>query len=417
MRSLRALLLALFSIAFVGFGVPSANAAVALTDVAYNTYGYGTYVSGALAGSGITSGYTAFSTVGCTTQAGLTRTNQLPSANLGLGTIGAVTTSAKSMGDTTSRTARGATSVTSIRLLSGLITADSVWTASTSTITSAGAASGTNSSQLVNLKVNGVPVSASAAPNTALNLMLNGAVIGRVVVNQQSRLTIGGFAVAATSALDLTLTTNALGLGAGARIIVGRSYAALAAVPAGFADGQGYGLKATSLDGAVKAGPVALMYVPCAGGSATANVAGATVPNVLTVGALKTTVNSVASPSLTSSVVASVAGVNVLSGLITANTLTASSSASRSTKTGPVTTVDRSTFLGLKVAGFPVIGDSVPANTKIVVPGLGTVTFRKVTRTTTGIRVVMVEVVLSKVLGALPTGSKIEIGVSESSVR
>ncbi|GAB3582447.1 choice-of-anchor P family protein [Calidifontibacter terrae] len=424
MRVIRALFLALISMAVVGVGAPAATAsvplvtaAVPLTDVAYNSYGYSTYISGALASSGIKSGFTGYSSVGCTTQEGVTHTNQLPSANLGVATVGAVTSTAKSAGSTSSRTASGATYVGAIRLLSGLISADAVWTSSTSTITSTGVASGTNASKLVNLVVGGVAISAATAPNTTLSLKLNGVVIGRVVINQQSKVLAGGYVITATDALDVTMTANALGLGAGARVIVGRSYAALAAVPVGFAGGTGYGLKATTIDGTVKAGPLSLANVPCSGGSAIGNVAGTAVPGVLSIGAMKTTASSVAAPTLTSSVTSSVAGVNVLSGLITANTVTASSGTSRAMKAGPVTALDRSTFLGLKVLGFPLIGDSVAPNTKLVLPGLGTVTLHKVTRTATSIRVVMVEVVLSKVLGALPTGTKIEIGVSESSVR
>ncbi|NHN57309.1 hypothetical protein G9U51_16175 [Calidifontibacter sp. DB0510] len=431
MSSLRSTLFALLAFALTlatGVAAPTATAStgpttlttltpVPLSSVGYSTYAYASYISGALAGSGITSGTTSWSAISCTATPGLTRTNSLASVNAGAVTTGTVASSAQSIGTTSSRTARSTVSVQSLRALSGLITADAVRSTSTSTYTSAGAASGTNSTTLTNLRINGVAISATTAPNTTIALRLNGSTIGRVVVNAQSKAANGPTVTTQTTALDVTMTSQALGLGAGARIVIGRSYAALPAVPAGFAGGFGYSLKATAANGVVKTGPLSYMSVPCSGGTASASVASGSVPSVLTAGAAKTTTSSTTYPTLSSRATNTIASANVLNGLISASAIVADTTTTRATRTATPVPTDRSSFGSLKVTGFPLITPAVAPNTTVTVPGLGRVTFHKVTRTTTGIQVTMIYIVLGQALGALPTGSVIELGVSNSSVR
>lgn len=394
---------------------PHAVHAVALGNVGYTTGAYGTYIAGAVAGNGISSGPTAATGINCTALAGRTTTNTTATANLGVAKTGAVHSTSQTIGSATSKTARSTTSVGSVNLLNGLITASAVSTTSTSTLSSAGAASGTNNTTITGLKVGGVAISANTKPNTTLTLKLSGKTIGQVIVNEQVKTTSGGTVTSNTRALEVRLTTAALGLNAGARVIVANSSAALNPVPAGFAGGDAYALKTTLLTGAVKNGPLAYQSVACAGGNRTANTASASLPSLLGIGATSTATQSSASPTLSGTATNTIASISVLNGLISATGIKASTTTTRAGKLALPVVSDHSTFGVLRVAGVPVITAAVKPNTTISLASLGKVTLHQVTRTSTGIKVVMVHIVLNKALGSLPTGSTIDLGVSETS--
>jgi len=218
--------------------------------------------------------------------------------------------------------------------------------------------------------------------------------------------------------LTITLTAkNSLGLDVGARVIVGHSSASLAGVPAGFAAGNGFATRASTVNGTVTSGPTAYAGVPCTGGTSTANLAGSSLPGLLSVGAATTQDTSVTNPTLSSHVVNSIASVGVLSNLIKATGIVADTTTTRDTKSGPAHLRDASKFGSLSVAGLPGIGVNVAANTTVNLAGLGKVTFHKRVSTPTGTRVTMIYVVLGQALGGLPTGTVLEIGVSDTSVR
>lgn len=395
----------------------SVATAASLPNTAFAASAYGTYVSGGAAGAGLSSGATATSSVSCTTTVGLTRTNKVAAVNNGVITTGAVSTTSQSIGTATSRTARSTTSVGGVNLLHGLIKASAVSTSATSTRSGTGLSSGTHDAVLTGLSVGGTKISAKVAPNTSVSLKLNGAVIGRVVINEQAKRVSGGYTATSTRALDVYITAkNALGLDVGARIVVGNSSASLAGAPAGFARGSGFATRASTINGTVTSGPTAYAGVACTGGNSTANLAGTSVPALLSVGAATTKTTSLADPTLSSHVTNNIASVGVLANLIRATGVTADTTTSRATKLSPATFIDRSKFTSLSVAGLPNVNVNVAPNTTVNLAGLGKVTFHKRVFTPTGVRVTMIYVVLGKALGGLPTGTVLEIGVSDTSV-
>ena len=392
-----------------------APSAVTLPTVSYGAGSFATMITSSLAS--VRSGPTAYSSIACTTQPGLTSTNRTASVSTKALSAGVTTTSARTTGSSTSRTAEGTTSVAGLNLLSGLVSASAITTRTTSTVTSAGAASGANTTSLVGLKINGKGINATVPANTTIPLTLDGLSLGKVVLNEQYKVVVDGLVRNTTRALSVTIQApNRLGIPIGTQIVVGQSAAYLGSMAKGYTVGQGYGLKANALDGAVKAGPVSYLPVPCVTGGGRANVVSTGLPLLASLGAVDTTTSSTTGSTVKSSVTSTVAGASVLN-LITLTAIKAQTSTTRPTRTSPVTLSDTSQFVGLKVAGLPAINDSVKPNTTVRIPGLGSVTFHRVAKTSNGIRVTMVYIVLDRILGTLPTGSVVEIGVSETGVR
>ncbi|MBO1755756.1 choice-of-anchor P family protein [Allobranchiibius sp. CTAmp26] len=396
---------------------PTASAATATpAPVGYSAYGYGTYVSSSLAA--LNSGATAYSGIGCTTTSNLSTSNQVASVDLGrVGKVGTDYSQSRSILDSSGRTSQGISQISGVNLLGGLITSTSVKTTTRATYTPTKTSYGSNSTAFVGIKVAGKGFAVGVGPNTKVAIALGGKPFASVVLNEQSQAKVNGLTQAVTTAIHVTVTaSNNMGLPIGTTVYIGRSYAGLKGTPAGFATGSAYGTEAT-LAGAVKSGPTALAGVACDGGDRTVGVASSAIPSLLSVGAVKSTTSSVTTPKLTSSAADQITGLNVASSLISARTITASTSTSRASFTSAATSTDGSGFVGLKIAGRPTITDSVKPNTTINLDQLGTVTLHKVTKTTTGIRVVMVSITLNRALGTLAKGTVIDIGVSNTGVQ
>ena len=396
---------------------PSASAAVATpAPVGYSAYAYGTYVGSSVAA--LNSGATAYSGIGCTTTSNLSNANQVASVNLGkVGQVGTDYSQSRSILDSLGRTSQGISQISGVNLLGGLVTATSLKTTTRATYTPAKTSYGSNSTAFVGIKVAGKGFPTGVGPNTKVALNLGGKPFASVVLNEQSRATVNGLTQAVTTAIHVTVSaSNSLGLPIGTTVYIGRSYAALKGTPAGFATGSAYGTQAT-LSGAVKSGPTALAGVACDGGDRTVSVASTAIPSLFSTGAVKSTTSSVTTPKLTSSATDQITGLNVLGSLIGVQAITASTTTSRTSFTAPATTTDGSKFLGLKIAGVPSITDAVAPNTTINLANLGTVTLHKVTKTTNGIQVVMISVVLNKALGTLAKGTLVQIGVSNTGVQ
>ncbi|UIJ36298.1 choice-of-anchor P family protein [Allobranchiibius sp. GilTou73] len=396
---------------------PTASAAAATpAPVGYSAYGYGTYVSSSLAA--LNSGATGYSVISCTTTSNLTNSNQVASVDLGkVGKVGTDYSQSRSILDASGRTSQGIAQISGVNLLGGLITSTSLKTTSRATYTPSKTSYGSNSTAFVGIKVAGKGFASGVGPNTKVALALGGKPFASVVLNEQSQAKVNGLTQAVTTGIHVTVTnSNSMGLPIGTTVYIGRSYAALKGTPAGFATGSAYGTQAT-LSGSVKSGPTALAGVACDGGDRTVSVASSAIPSLLSLGAVKSTTSSVATPKLTSSATNQISGLNVLSSLIGARTITASTTTSRTSFTSAATFTDTSGFVGLKIAGMPSITDSVKPNTTITLSQLGTVTLHKVTKTATGIRVVMVSITLDKALGNLAKGTLVEIGVSNTGVQ
>lgn len=379
---------------------------------------YGSYIFNS--DKSLTSGPTAYSSVNCTAATGKTSANNLAGVNVpAVGTAGAATTSVKTLLSTTGKRIESKSTVASANLLGGLITAGAITSESSAEKSTSGVFSGTNRTTITGLKVLGLPVSASPAANTVIDLKvpLLGS-LGKITLNGQSKTLVNGSYQVRTTALRVEiLKAGLVGLKVGTDINVGVTNATLTPPQTGYLAGSGFSTKATLLSGLVGAGSTAYATVKCGGGTTAANLAGATVPGLVTVGASSTTTAGVLAPGPKVTVTNKLAGLNVLNGLIRADAIKAETSASRTQAGGKVTLTDTSSFANLLIAGLPAISASVAPNTVVQLPGLGTVTLHKVSKSSTTVTVVMVEIVLTQALGTLPTGSKIQIGYSSSSIK
>jgi hypothetical protein len=392
--------------------------APAQVQTGFSGSAYGSYIVSN--NKSLASGPTASSTIGCTSATGLTATNNVAATNVPLvGTVGAANTNIKTLLTSTDKRTEAVSTVASTNLLGGLIAAGAITSTSTADKDGAGTFSGSNKTTIADLKVLGLPVSANPAPNTVIDLnVAELGSIGKVTLNGQVKRLVNGTYQVETTALRVQILKAGLpGLNVGTDIRLGVSAARLTPPQSGFLTGSGFSTKATLLSGAAGSGATALATVKCEGGTTTANLAGVTVPSVLKAGAATTTTTGVLTPSLKVSVTNNLAGLNVLDGLITADAIKAETSATRAPSAGTVTLADTSTFTNLKIKGLTGINANVAPNTVVQVPGLGKVTLHKVTKTSTSVSVTMIEIVLGQALGSLPTGSKIEIGYSNSSVR
>ncbi|MDQ0678027.1 hypothetical protein QFZ30_001409 [Arthrobacter pascens] len=389
----------------------------AQVNTGFSGAAYGSYIFNS--DKSLTSGPTANSGVSCTASTGKTSANNLAGINVpAVGTIGAATTSVKTLLSTTGKRIEGRSTIAGADLLGGLITAGTITSESSAEKNTAGIFTGTNHTSIASLKVLGVTVNVNPAANTVIDLKLPllGS-IGKITLNgQEKRMVSGDYRVSTTALRVQILKAGLPGLKAGTDIRLGVSIVKLTPPQTGYLSGAGFSTRALLLSGLVGSGPTAHASVKCGGGTSAANLAGVTIPGLASAGVTSTTTTGVLSPEPKSSVTNTLAGLNVLSGLVQADAIKAETSASRPPAGGKVTLTDTSAFVNLRIAGLPAINASVAPNTVIQVPGLGQVTLHKVTKSSTTIVVTMVEIVLNQALGALPTGSKIQIGYSSSRI-
>ncbi|WP_168404720.1 choice-of-anchor P family protein [Arthrobacter silvisoli] len=422
MKRTLAALFGAFTLVAAGPLAPSTAATPSITPgqvtTGFSGIAYGSYIFNS--DKTLTSGPTANSSIGCTGLTGLTSTNSAAALNVpAVGAVGAAATSVRTLETATGKRIEGRSVVGSANLLGGLITAGTISSVSIADKNTAGAFSGTNQTNIANLKVLGLPVAANPAPNTVidLNVPLLGS-LGKITLNGQEKKLVNGTYQVSTTALRVeVLKAGIAGVKAGTDIRLGVSLAKLTPAQVGYAAGAGFTTKSTLATGLLGSGPTAYASLSCSAGTQTVNLAGTTLTGLATVGASTTTTTTVVSPALKGTVTNSLAGLNVLSGVIQADAIKAETSASRATAGGVVTLTDTSTFTNLRITGLPAINASVAPNTVVQVPGLGKVTLHKVTKTSAAIVVTMVEIVLNQSIGGLPTGSTIQIGYSNTGIR
>ena len=419
-RSMVALAGAL-ALALTGGATSSAFATTSITPAQVSTgfsgSAYGSYIFNS--DKTLTSGPTASSSISCTGATGRTSSNTVGGINVAaVGTVGAASTSVKTLLTATGKRIEGQSTVAGATLLGGLITAGTITSVSIADKSTTGEFSGTNQTTIANLKVLGLPVSATPGPNTVLDLNapLVGSV-GKITLNaQEKRLVNGTYQVSTTALRVEILKAGLLGLKVGTDIRLGVTAVKLPSAQTGYLAGTGFSTKATLASGLLGSGPTALANVKCGGGTTSANLAATSIPGLATAGASATTTSGILTPQPKTTVTSTLAGLNLLNGAIRADAIKAETSATRAPSGGTVSLKDTSTFTNLSIAGLPTINASVAPNTKVQVAGLGQVTLHKVTKSSTKIIVVMIEIVLSQPLGALPTGAVVQIGYSSSTV-
>jgi hypothetical protein len=388
--------------------------AAPIPTAGFTGYAYGSYVAGP-SGAAV-SGTKAIASVGCTTAGGAVSTNQSAASTIPVvGSTGTVTSKVTTSVSGATRAISATSTTNGINLLGGLVTASSVVATSKATSTS-GTSAGSAASSVTGLKVGGVAVSSSSAPNTIIDLKVAGESVGRVMINQQVKGASGNQYTVDTTALSITIVKNTkVKLAAGTLIVVGRARAALTPATIGYVAGIGFATKSTSADGKVISGATAAASLGCTGGSSTNSFASSTVTSLLTTGAASTTATATVGRSVSVDVVNRVGTLKVLSTVIGANTITAHTSASKM-GTGAAVLHDTSAFAGLTIKGVAYANTNVHPNTVMKVAGLGTITLHKVSRTATALTVTMIEIKLDHSIGNLSNGSTIAIGYSSSSI-
>lgn len=391
-------------------GVILSFTAFGQAQTGYSGKAYGTKVTVAPGSSSITSGTTAVSQL-CTESTGVSDMNSAAAVSIaGVATTGVIDTSVSSSVVGSGSASTAVSTVNGLSLLGGLVSADAVTSASSSIMSGSGYSTSSTGTIFTNAKVLGLPILLNVAPNT--KIVLPG--VGYVLLNEQISKVTSTSAKLTVNAVHIHITLGGiLGLPVGSQIVVASaesSTRASVALLSGFAYGTD-----VRLAGILDAGRTADVTLACTGDTSeeTNNVAGVDLPGVLNTGAVHTTaVGTVGTSSTNGETTASVAGLNLLSGLVAATTITADASAS--TNGSGVTLSDNgSIFVGLAVSGHPEIVNP-SANTHVSIAGLGTLWLHRVIQTSTSIEVRMVELVVDadNTLG-LPIGADVRISVAK----
>ena len=300
--------------------------------------------------------------------------------------------------------------------LGGVITADEVKAVSTTTHDNTGFHTSAAGSVLANLVVAGVPITVLPPPNTDIPLLG----FGHVMLNEQItniRSTSASFTV---NMIHVFITqANVLNIPIGAQIIVAHASSGLISGVQGTLDGVAYGTQAT-IAHLITSGPSAKVTMGCLGtnGNLKMNeIAVVQVPPLFSVGeVVDTALGTVDSTSASGELTSTVQAVDVVSSLVTASLVKADAHA---LSTGGTFTFsdDGTMFVDLHVAGFPDIGDDVPANTRLHIAGLGTLWLRRTIHTANSIEVRMIELIVTQTnIYGIDIGTDIRVAVAEASV-
>jgi hypothetical protein len=288
-------------------------------------------------------------------------------------TGGAVTTTASS---SPTMTAQATASTANVSLLGGLITAQALNAVSTTTLTSSGFQVSAAGSSFTNLLIAGIPYN-SPAPNTNVNLIG----LGYVVLNEQTSSISGKQGQLVVNMIDIHITVagNLLGLQVGTEIIVSNATSGMIkAFAPGIVTGTSFGTSVSST--LINSSPTAPVSLPCfgtAGQTITNSVVSVNIADVLTSGTVTDTGKAdLTNPYSTGQMTSQVEGLNLLSGLITANVIYSQVNTTIA-GSGGVFETGVGSFTGLAVAGYPGINDSVPYNTQVSIAGLGTLYLKR----------------------------------------
>lgn len=399
--------LAVLAGTLVGASAP-AQSAYTNTRFGYTGNAYGTRIQ---VGSAVVSGPTANSWLGCTTKAGLSTSNStlgvlLRNGATTIGSVGITTTNVTTSLSSGTSVTRSQAKTATVNLLNGLIRVDAL-TASATTRGKPFANQGT--STFLNLRINGKGYTDNPAPNTKVDL----GPLGHVILNEQSSSVTPSSAQQTVTALHLVLVNQSSPL-TPIHVYIGRAQSQLNGEIVGPVVGYAYGTDLSVLNGVVRSGKTSLINLPCFGtnGSAvTSSIASLTLPHVLSAGAVASEGSATVGSSTSAATVKdTVVGLNLF-GRIKADVVKAELNGSRS-EGGAEKITDTSAFIGLTIDGTTYAGNP-PVNTKVTVPGLGTLWLHRRIELANGVTEVrMVELVLSAATGGLPLGTSLKIAVA-----
>jgi hypothetical protein len=382
-------------------------------ETAFSGSAYGTEVSLARV---VQSGRSALVTLGCTAQTGVVNTNTVASLTTPVLSTGTVDTSTASETTPTGVASSSSASTQGVSALGGAVTATAVESDSTTSVDSKTGALSTSAAgtEFVGLTVGGTPIGGTPAPNTRITLPG----IGYVVLNQQTSTVGRRTADLAVTGIHIFVTASTPVAPVGTQIRVSYAFSALGSPVSGLLDGLAYGASA-HLGTTVIAGrefPQPLACVGTDGAVRTNKAAAVSLAGVLSTGTVVDSVQgNTATPTPTARVSSTVQGVNLLAGEVTAKAIKADVKATGE----PPTFADDSTFVGLRVAGYPGIKDNVPPNTKLSIPGVGTLWLHRVIQTGNKITVVMVQLVVTAASNpfGLGVGTRVNVASATVSIR
>jgi hypothetical protein len=407
-RKMRRLLAVIISVsAGIALAAPKASAQSNDT-LLYGASAYGTY---ATVGSVVSIGKTApvsLSTACGTAQVGASKTGTSASvSDSPLATIGATNTSASSATDFST----SSSTIASVNLLAGLISADAVTSVSSTSVNSQGVfqESGAGSA-FTNLLIAGLPYGSTPAPNTTISLLG----FGSVVLNEQIISHNSTSAHITVNMIDVTISLpNILGIAVGTKLIVADAYSSLYEVtgPAALG-GEAYG---TMISGQlISSSATAPAIEPCSGtggSTITKTLTGINIPPSVSSGTITDTAEGTVTSGLANGETTdTIEGINLLLGVVTADVVQATATGS-TTNGSTFDFTGSGTFTNIQVAGNPQINDNVPENTKVSLAGFGTLWLYRVIRTADSIETRMLEIEINQtnILG-LPIGADIRVG-------
>lgn len=395
-RALSRLLAVCAALAMV-LGYTSASAGASAAGPGNKTYsGYSHDIKVGAVGGTITAGPIVAAGVGCSDRATLFFQDDGANVTLGGVTLGAVTTKSEGLKSGAVQETRSTFQASGVNIPLGIgsLTADTITVVSkTFYDTTAQTFSTTSTMTVANLVIRLSPVGPTVVqlngtinPNTGIN------VPGLATVMLHSSEDLGGDIYGAMS--NMAAALNIQLLGATTSVTVGEVYSLLyGETDQTFMFGEGQGLTVHALDDVLRVGPLVTAQLPCYGnGGVTSNVAGVggLAASLGSVGVIESTATGTRSGlSADAETTSSVAGVNLLDGLITADVIGSSAHVTTSDGGQTVSTSGSSTTLAnLTVAGAVISADT-PDNTVINLPGgLGYVVVNAKTSFGVGIEVI-----------------------------
>jgi len=399
-------------LASIAVGTP-AGAARAGRTFCYTSFSYGSRVA---VGSSVTSGPTAPSEIGCTKVGPISRSNDTAGTRDGTNVVGhQIATRANTYASPVM--SRSSATMHGVALVSGAVTATLVRAQSTTSFGPGGFALSDAGTTFEGLKVRGKAVQHPIKPNTRINLPG----VGYVILDQQSRSVVGSSASLRIDAIHLVVDKrNTLGLTGGTNVLIAHAMSALSGPVAGLLEGGAYGSSYANGHTAQSDRSV-WNPMPCLGtkgdlitrSGADVNRAGA-----LSSGTARTTVvGTVNSTRLGGSARAIVQSVDLLGGILSASNIRSVANVAGASHAFHFSEAG-SSFGSLSVKGFPSISRNVPANTKLALPGIGTLFLHRVFRTGHSIEIRMIELIVThRNAFGMPVGSDTRIAVSTVATR
>jgi hypothetical protein len=366
----------------------------------------------------VQSGRSALSTLGCTSTAGITHTNTAASVGVpGVLSTGTIDTSAASETTATGSASVGSSEVQGASLLNGLVSATTIKSVSTTSDDSSTGALSTSAAgtEFLGLSVLGIPVTGTPAPNTRVTLPG----VGYLILNQQSGRVSKRTAHLTVIGIHLFVTLSTPLAPIGTNVIVGFATSSLGGPVKGLLSGLAYGARADVLHGVVLAGEAFPQPLGCLGTQGIPRTNTGVALNLLGLATSGTVVDSVEGLNnkrhASATVSSTIEGLNLGSGLVTATTIEADVSAMGN----PPTFTDGSQFVNLAVSGFPGLSSNPPPNTKLSLPGIGTLWLHKVTTTATTETVTMIQlnVTLAGNPLGLAAGTVVKIGYATVDIK